>query len=135
MHTNHCGGRISRHFRSFGLPFCLLRNSQLGRATSRLRDWDGPSLQTRDRLNLCIHARRRRNLKLHPPAERDDDTRRAQTVVRWTAKVLRDGNSSKRCVAVTHSLVWLARPSHLIARALRAERNGLAAVTISSHLF
>ena len=32
-------------------------------------------------------------------------------------------------------LVWLARPSHLIARALRAGRDGLAAVTISSHLF
>ena len=32
-------------------------------------------------------------------------------------------------------LVWLARPSHLIAGALRAGRDGLAAVTISSHLF
>ena len=37
---------------------------------------------------------------------------------------------------LTHSiLVWLARPSHLIAGALRAGRDGLAAVTISSHLF
>ena len=35
------------------------------------------------------------------------------------------------------SLVWLARPSHLIAEALRAGkgRDGLAAVTNSSHLF
>ena len=32
-------------------------------------------------------------------------------------------------------VVWLARPSHLIAGALRAGRDGLAAVTISSHLF
>ena len=32
-------------------------------------------------------------------------------------------------------LVWLARPSHLIAGALRAGGDGLAAVTISSHLF
>ena len=32
-------------------------------------------------------------------------------------------------------IVWLARPSHLIAGALRAGRDGLAAVTISSHLF
>ncbi len=38
-------------------------------------------------------------------------------------------------VAVGPGLVWLARPSHLIARALRAGRDGLAAVTISSHLF
>ena len=35
----------------------------------------------------------------------------------------------------TRALVWLARPSHLIAGALRAGRDGLAAVTISSHLF
>ena len=33
------------------------------------------------------------------------------------------------------TVVWLARPSHLIAGALRAGRDGLAAVTISSHLF
>ena len=32
-------------------------------------------------------------------------------------------------------LVWLARPSHLIAGALRVWRDGLAAVTIGSHLF
>ena len=32
-------------------------------------------------------------------------------------------------------VVWLARPSHLIVGALRAGRDGLAAVTISSHLF
>ena len=32
-------------------------------------------------------------------------------------------------------VVWLARPSHLIAGALRAGRDGLAAATISSHLF
>ena len=32
-------------------------------------------------------------------------------------------------------LIWLARPSHLIAGALWAGRDGLAAVTISSHLF
>ena len=32
-------------------------------------------------------------------------------------------------------VVWLARLSHLIAGALRAGRDGLAAVTISSHLF
>ena len=32
-------------------------------------------------------------------------------------------------------VVWLARPSHLIAGALRAGRDGLAAVMISSHLF
>ena len=32
------------------------------------------------------------------------------------------------------NLVWLARPSHLIAGALRAGRDGLAAVKISSHL-
>ena len=32
-------------------------------------------------------------------------------------------------------IVWLARLSHLIAGALRAGRDGLAAVTISSHLF
>jgi len=38
-------------------------------------------------------------------------------------------------VAVGPGLVWLARPSHLIAGALRAGRDGLAAVTISSHLF
>ena len=31
-------------------------------------------------------------------------------------------------------VVWLARPSHLIAGALRAGREGLAAVTIGSHL-
>ena len=36
---------------------------------------------------------------------------------------------------VQRSVVWLARPSHLIAGALRAGRDGLAAVTISSHLF
>ena len=33
------------------------------------------------------------------------------------------------------TLVWLARPSPLIAGALRAGRDSLAAVTISSHLF
>ena len=38
-------------------------------------------------------------------------------------------------VELVLSLVWLARPSHLIAGALRAGRDGLAAVTISSHLF
>ncbi len=32
-------------------------------------------------------------------------------------------------------LVWLARPSHLITGALRAGRDSLATVTISSHLF
>ena len=32
-------------------------------------------------------------------------------------------------------VVWLARPSHLIAGALRAGRDGLAEVTIRSHLF
>ena len=37
--------------------------------------------------------------------------------------------------SVGKHLVWLARPSHLIAGALRAGRDGLAAVTISSHLF
>ena len=31
--------------------------------------------------------------------------------------------------------LWLARPSHLITGALRAWRDGLAAVTIGSHLF
>ena len=39
------------------------------------------------------------------------------------------------CMDSKFTLVWLARPSHLIARALRAGRDGLAAVTISSHLF
>ena len=34
--------------------------------------------------------------------------------------------------AVTIPIVWLARPSHLVAR---AGRDGLAAVTISTHLF
>ena len=35
---------------------------------------------------------------------------------------------------VTPRIVWLARPSHLIAGALRAGRDSLAAVTIGSHL-
>ena len=36
---------------------------------------------------------------------------------------------------IAAELVWLARPSHLIAGALRVWRDGLAAVTIGSHLF
>ena len=42
---------------------------------------------------------------------------------------------NKEVVLTYTVVVWLARPSHLNAGALRAGRDGLAAVTISSHLF
>ena len=48
---------------------------------------------------------------------------------------LRQPPVGKSVKLVYRKVVWLARPSHLIAGALRAGRDGLAAVTISSHLF
>ena len=43
--------------------------------------------------------------------------------------------TARRMGSVIRGLVWLARPSHLITGRLGLGRDGLAAVTISSHLF
>ena len=57
----------------------------------------------------------------------------ANPVLCISMNVLNKPLSHRQCQSGL-DLVWLVRPSHLIAGALRAGRDGLAAVTISSHL-